>query len=171
MTSVLKVDNIQNSSGTSAISVDSNGVVTKSTIPAFMISLTGDQSFTSSTTWHTISNMTDNQTNAFLQGGMTLSSGVVTVPVAGLYHFSANIRVDDVGSGYLWTQISKNNSNDTVYQHSSINGSPDGSYIQCVQSGLYQMDANDTVRIKVYASGDSSFHAANQSHFSGFLIG
>ena len=170
MTSVLKVDNIQNSSGTAGIEIDSNGVVTRSTLPSFMVTLTGDQNFTSNATWLDITFVGSETTN-FVQGGMTLASGVITVPVTGVYHFSANIRIDGVGSGYIWTQISKNNSIDSTYQHNYIDGSPDGSYQSLSQSGLYQMDANDTIRVKVYASSDGAFHAAKQSHFSGFLVG
>jgi hypothetical protein len=171
MTSIIKVDNIQNSSGTSAISVDSNGVVTKGTLPAFNVGLTGDENFSSHSTWHTISNWVDSETNAFVQGGMSLSSGVITVPVTGVYHFNLVTRIDGVGGGYIWTQISKNNDDTNNVQFSHLDGSPDGSYKTLVCSGIYQMTANDTVRAKIYSSSDTSFHCASQSHFNGFLIG
>jgi len=46
MTSVLKVDNIQNSSGTSALSIDSNGVVTKPALPHVAVDFGGGTSNT-----------------------------------------------------------------------------------------------------------------------------
>lgn len=170
MASELGVQTIQHTNGTDAMTIDSNGVVTRSALPAFMVSLTGDQNFTSSGTWLDIT-FVDTQTNSFVQGEMTLSSGVITVPVTGVYHFSANIRIDSVGSGFLWTQISKNDSEDNDIQHGCIDGSPDANYESLIQSGIYQMNANDTIRVKVFAYTDSAFHVARQSHFSGFLVG
>ena len=48
MTSILKVDNIQNASGTSALSIDSSGIVAQSAKPSFF-------AYGSSETWQSVS--------------------------------------------------------------------------------------------------------------------
>ena len=171
MASIIGVETLQHTNGTTAATIDSNGVLTKSNLPAFNVGLTGDENFTSNNTWHTISNWVDSETNAFVQGGMSLSNGVITVPVTGVYHFNLITRIDGVGGGYIWIQISKNNDDTNNVQFSNLDGSPDGNYKTLVASGIYQMTANDTVRAKIYSSSDTSFHCASQSHFNGFLIG
>ena len=171
MASEIGVQTIQHTNGTDAMTIDSSGRVLKPQAPAFMISLTSGQAFTAANSWTTISNMVDSDTNAFTQGGMSLSSGVITVPVAGVYHFSTNIRIDGIGSSYFWVMISKNNSSTADYNHTSIDGTPDSSYITFSASGLYKLSANDTVRVKVYSGADTSYTANTHSHFSGFLVG
>ena len=172
MTGIIKVDTIQNNGGTTGLTIDSSGRVLKPQAPAFMLSLSdASQTFTAVTTWTTISNLADSDTNAFTQGGMSLSSGVITVPVAGVYQFSANIRVDGIGSSYFWVMISKNDSSDPGVSHNNLDGSPDSSYITFSVSGVYQMSANDTVRVKLYSGADSSYTVQEHSHFSGHLVG
>ena len=86
MTSILKVDNIQNSSGTSALSIDSSGIVKRNVIPSFQVrgravstSLTAaDTNFDYITSWTT----TD-----FDTGGLLNAGGYAEIPTgkAGLY--------------------------------------------------------------------------------------
>ena len=171
MTSVLKVDNIQNSSGTDAISIDSNGVVTKSVIPAFRVGLNGDQVETSSGTnivveWNDLS--TD---NCFVQGGMSFSSGVVTVPVAGIYQFNLVLRIDDIGTGYAVAKVVVNNDESQSRELYIMNGDPATNYDNYTGGDILKLSANDNVRVTVFASSDTSWDVHNASHFSGALIG
>ena len=131
MTSVLKVDNIQNSSGTSALSIDSSGVVTQPVVPAFRLEFDG-QSFTSAGTKDMLldtavdSAGTDNR--RFMQGGISITSGnaSVTVPVTGVYQINANCRIDGVGTGYLSFSLKHNGS--TTNDGYDISGTPSTNY-------------------------------------------
>ena len=169
--SQINVNTIANASGTSSMTVDANGVVTRNTLPAWMIQLTADQVFTVQDTWSTITNMSHTATNSFIQGGITHSSGVITVPVAGVYQVSFATRVDEVSTGYLWTMISINDSNDTTSQYSHLDNEPASAYTTPVCSGIYNLSANDTLRCKIYTSADTNYHPAQQTFFSGFLVG
>lgn len=170
MTSTLKVDQIQNSSGTSGLSIDSNGVVTKSVIPAWRVSRSATQSGLSNQT--TVAQFdTTNGRNCFIQGGCTLSSGVITVPVTGIYQINFNLRFDGVGSGYLVGRISINDETSSNLQTYAIAGSPSSSYENATGSDVYSLNANDTVRIYHTVSSDTSWSFHQFSTFSGHLIG
>ena len=97
----------------STIAVDSieaktsGGAVLFPNRPAFHVSLASAQ--TLSTTAATVL-FEDRGTsyNNFLQGGITISSGVITVPIAGVYQFSTLIRANSVGSGFITARIMRN---------------------------------------------------------------
>ena len=170
MTSTLKVDQIQNSSGTSGLSIDSNGVVTKSVIPAWRVTRSATQSGLSNSTsvvqFDTISGR-----NCFIQGGCTLSSGVITVPVTGIYQVNFNLRFDGVGTGYLVGRISINNQTTSNTQTYVISGSPSSNYENASGSDVFSLNANDTVRIYYTVSSDGSWSLHQYCTFSGHLIG
>ena len=170
MTSTLKVDQIQNSSGTSGLSIDSNGVVTKSVIPAWRVTRGVTQTGLSNQTEVAEFDTTSGR-NCFIQGGCTLSSGVITVPVTGIYQINFNLRFDGVGSGYLVGRISINNSTTSDQQTYIIVGSPSSSYENASGSDVYSLNANDTVRIYHTVSSDTSWSFHKFSTFSGHLIG
>ena len=55
MTSIIKVDQIQNASGTNAVSINSAGVVTRPSIPAFHVrSPAGTIATNQKPTWNTV---------------------------------------------------------------------------------------------------------------------
>ena len=171
MASTLKVQNIAHTGGTTAMTVDSSGRVTKPQIPAFHVGLASAQ--TLSTTAATVL-FEDRGTsyNNFLQGGITISSGVITVPIAGVYQFNTLIRANSVGSGFITARIMRN----------SMSGSEEGGYIiigntrstdydNLTGSTVYKMSASDTVKIEMKTSADTSWNVGTQSEFSGFLVG
>ena len=170
MTSTLKVDQIQNSSGTSGLSIDSNGVVTKSVIPAWRVTRSSNQSGLSNQTNVAQFNTTSGK-NCFIQGGCTLSSGVITIPVTGLYQINFNLRFDGIGSGYIVGRISINNTTSSDSQTYVIAGSPSSSYENTSGSDVYSLNANDTVRIYYSVSDDTNWTFHRYSTFSGHLIG
>jgi DNA/RNA endonuclease YhcR with UshA esterase domain len=169
----LEADTIKNSSGTSAISINSSGVITKDVVPAWRVCLTSNQAITSSGTRVTV--LWDNTTSGnfnFLQGGCTLSSGVITVPVTGFYQCNVLTRYDGISGGYLVTRIVKNNDEDDKKELYTINGSPPSNYINLNGGDVFSCTSGDTLRVTVYSQSDSSFNIDhNGSKFSGFLIG
>ena len=175
MTSVLKVDNIQSSGGTAALSIDSNGVVTRPVIPAWRLgavhadrTASGDYDIV----WKTDTDAVSADNRRFLFGGCTQEDSNVTVkvPVTGLYQINVNARVDEIGSGYVWLQIRVNDSN--VHDSSTIEGTASTSYQGMNVHSIYHLQANDKVRIVVGTSADTSWELdGNNTFFSGALIG
>ena len=135
MASTLKVQNIAHTGGTTAMTVDSSGRVTKPQLPAFHVGLASAQ--TLSTTASTVL-FEDRGTsyNNFLQGGITISSGVITVPIAGVYQFNTLIRANSVGSGFITARIMRN----------SMSGSEEGGYI-IIGCLLYTSDVPTTIAV------------------------
>jgi hypothetical protein len=173
MTSVLKVDNIQNSSGTDALSIDSNGVVTKSVVPAWRLGVTetsytatGKQDLPIDTSTSSDIN-SDNST--FMTGGVTASGAEITVPVTGFYQVNYVCRLDLVGSGNMACQIAVNGT--TSGELSAIVDDPSGSNETLTLAQVVYLQADDTIKFTFTVSADTSYHVENNSMISGILIG
>jgi len=171
--SEILVNEIKHRNGTSAMTINSDGTINRSVLPAWRVSLVNDMTGLGSNTLYAITfdDISNTTRNLFIQGGCTISSGVVTVPVSGIYQINANIRVDDISSGYANMKIeinSSSTSNTTTY---SIEGTPSGSYQTISAHSIFKLDANDTVRITMYSSSDGSWQVQDYSSFSGALIG
>ena len=82
--SVLKVDQIQNTGGTTALNIDNSGRQLTPARPAFRAYLTGDQSAPSANTFATVQY---NATNYNIGGHYNTSTYTFTTPVAGIYYF------------------------------------------------------------------------------------
>jgi hypothetical protein len=169
----LLVQNIKHTNGTTAQTIDSSGRVLLPSVPAFRVSLTSDQSITA-TGDHDIEwneGTTSESDNNFTQGGFSWSSGVVTVPVAGVYCFSVILRIDSVGSGYIVGKLAKNDDTSGNRDAYLIDGSPPSNYTNLTGSNIFKCSANDNIRMIVTSSADTSYTIQNQSSFSGHLIG
>ena len=170
----LLVQNIKHTNGTTAMSVDSSGRVLKPSVPAFRVGLTSDQNVTSTGAHITIefNEGTSSESDFhFTQGGFSWSSGVVTVPVTGAYHFDLLTRVDSVGSGYIVMSIAKNNDFTNNRRMFSIEGDPATDYQSINASGIFKLAASDNVRCAIYSSADSNFNITTRTTFSGHLVG
>jgi len=170
MSSIIKVDTIQNAAGTTGLTIDSNGVVSKGVVPSWRVSRSTTQTVSSATvvevTWDTYSDG-----NGYLDGGCTLSSGIITVPVAGLYLITSSLRIDAIGSGYIIGRIEINDQTGGREDTYVIDGGPNSSYDNLILSDIFKLSANDNVRITVGASTDTSWEIDINSTFSGSLIG
>jgi len=96
MTSILKVDNIQNASGASALSIDSSGVVTQPQIPCCYVKLTTSNAQDPSNPYITY-NTDIRFDNIILNRGSCYSesTGRFTVPVAGIYEAKFTILTEN----------------------------------------------------------------------------
>lgn len=171
--STLKVDTIQHSGGTSGLTIDSSGRVSRNLIPSWRVALDGDQNETTANTYITVGFNKSSAENCFLTGGCTLSSGVITVPVAGLYFFTTLIRFDQVTStDHFNVRVTKN---DEVTGAEEYTGSYDDhgtAFHSAIVSGLFECSANDTLTVKGYVSNDTSWHfASGACIFSGYMVG
>ncbi len=84
MASTLKVNEIQHTGGTSAMTVDSTGRILQPAKPAFKAYITGNQNAPSANTFTTIQ---FNAENYDIGGNFNTSNYTFTTPVAGIYYF------------------------------------------------------------------------------------
>ena len=175
MASILKVNTIQDATNSNtAISVDSSGRVSLPLVPAFRVGLTNSQSITTANSnidieWNE-GTSSDND-NCFSQGGFSWSSGIVTVPISGVYQFDTSVRLDNVGSGYVVLKMVRNNDGASNKEYFSIDGDLATNYGSLVLGGVFKLTASDTVRVTIFADSDSSYSVNNASIFSGHFVG
>jgi hypothetical protein len=169
----LLVQNIKHTNGTTAQTIDSSGRVSLPSVPAFRVSLISNQSITA-TGDHDVEwdeGTTSESDNSFTQGGFSWSSGVVTVPLTGVYFFSVILRVDSVGSGYIVGKLMKNDESSGNREAYIIDGSPASDYANLTGSTVFKCNSNDNIRMSIASSADSSYNVTNASTFSGHFIG
>jgi len=148
MTSILKVDNIQNSSGTSAMSIDSSGIVSTSQLQ--YITLLRNAAVTYST-GATIADWRLTESN-----GITESSGVCTVFVGGVYLISISV----ISSTTQGIEFYVNGVKQFRPSYSGIgSGEPWSVVSNCF---AWSLSASDTVHfqaqgsMEIYGASDSS---------------
>jgi hypothetical protein len=169
MSSILKVDTIQNTGGTTGLTIDSSGRLLKPVIPAFMV--------TYAATWATLSagNVVPFNTASggqlFNKGGhFNTTTNAFVAPVAGLYSFST----------IIYTGNSDTINSFAPYLNGSVvilTGSQ-GLYIQQGESTaldnttgltwLLDLAANDSIKIHAVSGSDIYGQA---SMFCGHLVG
>ena len=183
--SKLYVDEIASKTGaTDAMTIDSSGRVKRSVIPAWYCVRTPSTTHTISASnsdiadWKSDSSgLTDPSFSPYVSGGVTLTSGTtITIPVAGLYHISWNLRVDNLGAGY-WVygyvyDVTKSSGTPAAEAGlSAIQAQATANYLFTIgASGTVQCTANQQLRVGVFGntSGSMSYY---QSNFSGHLVG
>ena len=163
MSSVLKVDAIQNTAGTSALTIDSSGRMLTSARPSFRAK------FSASGTLGSVNTLVFNDvtTSGFglhnVGGHYSTSTGIFTCPVDGLYFFQFNVY--------------QNNTTDTevdLYVGSQAVGNgrfmaTGDSYGTCNNANTLMLSANDQVLVKVQVG--TAYYNSTVSSFSGFLVG
>lgn len=138
MTSILKVSEIQDpTNGNTALSVDSTGRVTQPALPAACFHYQGSNLAGAA--------IIPLNTQSVLQGGMTMSSNAITLPVTGLYHIGW-YHLNNLNSSYAVIIIRINGVANTILQHGNqtqykpANGNNTFSY-----NTIASLSANDTV--------------------------
>ena len=169
--SKLYVNDIYSKTGAKeAINIDSDGHVTTPVVPAWRVSLTATQSVSSIGTTQVQLDQTSTE-NCFLNGGVTLNSYKVVVPVTGIYAVHSYVRIDSLGTGYVQLGISVNDVTSGISDSYSIEGSPPSNYVTLNASDVFSVNANDTFTLYVYTSNDNSYSINKNSVFSGHLVG
>lgn len=172
MTSIIKVDNIQSSGGTAALSIDSSGNVLKPQKIAFMSKLAS--SFNPGTTSRTLIPFKTNNgaTNVFDHGSnFDNTNSRFVAPVSGLYLIFALGRIDSHStSSYHILRFAVNGS--VIGEGYSINVPNSGSYQSKFVQCYVNMTAGDYVDCRTQSQSDSSYNIeSGSSHFSGHFIG
>ena len=174
MASTLKVNELQHTGGTTALTVDSTGRVLQPAKPAFRIARSGSSAADTAGGIGVICPfdvISSNAQNCFNQGGFTFSGGVVTVPVDGVYQLNANLRVDGVGTGYLLARITINGSTTGQSETYAITGDPAADFQSFNLAECFKLETGDTIEFRIASQNDSSWDFAGACTASGYLIG
>ena len=169
MTGILKVDQIQNNTGTEAITIDANGFIVTPVRSAFLVGLTSSVTHTSDTVvdWSTSTG------HGFdLNGDIDFANNKFTAPVSGIYSMFATVAIAtgeysrraDILPVINGTQIT------TQYRART---NPDGdrtggsSYLQVSGSWTLNLTKNDEVQINVNWETDGTFDSTETLFFHG----
>ena len=171
--SILRVDTIQHSNGTAALTIDSSGRVLSPNKPAFQVRATATQSITAT------GNSTVNYDNPIINVGGNYSTGNsrFIAPVAGNYLFGSNTRIDSLNMSSaadyhrLYFAVNGNLSS-SLYGHSIVSiVTTFANYLTLNITGLISLSANDFVQVFVFSQTDTSYSILGpESQFWGYLI-
>ena len=153
---------------TTAMTFDTNGIITKPLQPSFLVHPASTQDNIGTSTWTTILFATERyDTNG------DIASNLFTAPVAGKYLFTFNLDMrdmDDDVAGFYWVL---NTSNRIYYALQDIQDLADsdlGSKSHHL-SVVADMDASDTCDVKIWHNGSTNMDIHTDSFFSGALLG
>lgn len=164
MSSELRVDAIKNTADTSVMTFSNDGALTL----AKNISQTDlqwwsgfhDTATTYSPQYATISNWTKHQGN-----GITESSGVWTIPVAGVYIFQLSLLIQNSSGGVYWNYAPSGGSYTRKWR--ILYGEPPSASVSNWQNSsgtvMHQFAANDTLKFTVQSTA-TNFYGANSSN-------
>ena len=154
--SILRVDQIQHSNGTAALTIDSSGRVLRATVPAFTVwNVSGVGVLTGDFLLNTV--ILNNG------GHYSTSTGVFTAPVAGLYYFGFSGFTEANASGSSNIGIKRNG----VQIVRTFTSEAVNTYRPFATECTLSLAANDTVR--PFSSVD--LHSNQNPVFTGYLIG
>jgi hypothetical protein len=168
MASIINVDKIRaTGSTTDGLLVDSSGRITQPALPAW-------SAYNSSGAYTNTSPIVFNSTEVNRGSIYSTSTGVVTIPVAGVYCINCYLylRVDNSEDGTLRLQKSTDggsNFSNVTYAYCYPTGVTQ-IHVTVTLSHLLDLSANDQLRITFSGSGEY-FSGSQESRFSGFLLG
>ena len=168
--SILRTNQIQDTSGNSAMMINDSGVVSQSAKPSFFAHMTGgnwvdnvadDTVLPFNTTLHNIGNHYSTSTYKF------------TVPITGVYFFSFQLYLSN-GGGSQYAGLGKNNAiihtgNGDNYPLIGIFQATGSDDYTKTASGTLSLSVGDTIDVRVIGSTTDYFQAMCQFH--GFFIG
>jgi hypothetical protein len=162
MASIIGVENIQHTNGTSAITIDSSGRVFKPATPAF-------HAYADDNAYQTTSPIPFDNTNIDVGSAFDTTNYKYVVPVTGNYFISVSIGSirSNVNGEYLSIILTKNGSTiQTGYQEESASQG----YGNVAFAGIHALASGD--ELQVTTSGNADYYSgATYAIFSGYLIG
>lgn len=164
MSSILKVDTIQNTGGTTGLTIDSGGRMLTPARPAFHAKKSG------SAAWQSLGGTSQvtiplDSTTYNVGGHYNTSNYRFVAPVAGIYFFHAQIYHD--ANTYFQVRL-KLNGNDLVFSQNREQGTTKSATIS------YQLAVSDYVEVTGLISNSDSddwYSASTYSYFCGHLVG
>jgi hypothetical protein len=156
-------------SSNKGLEIDSTGRVIMPVVPAWRVSKNAAQAVT--TTAETAVTLDKSSgSNCFLNGGVTLSSNKITVPIAGIYQVNLNMRLDNITTGYIVSRILKNLDQSGQEESYHIQTTA-GTYNTVTLTDVYEAEAGDEFSVSNLSNSDNSYTIASTLTFSGHLIG
>jgi len=182
MTSILKVDSIQNAAGTAAATIDSSGRIFQPAKPSFHAILQANQTLNADTqttlqvkaqTFITAYNKTWN-TGSNVGGGFNDTTYKYTVPVTGRYHIYGQLGFfnNNNPSRFAEMQFFVDNTagDDLQFIGSHSDGTSYADYDGIAGSRVLYLTAGQTVHL-VGRTVLASTAMNGPTHFGGYLIG
>lgn len=165
MASILNVDQINNAAGTTALSIDSSGLVKNPNVPAFMADMRGQGTVTGTGVLPFVNARLDNGNN------YDTTAKKFTAPVNGIYCFNYGFLVRNaIVSSNIYVNGSATASNRTGYCD-AIPSSGSGLEIMISGSEILNLTSGDYVQVYVSYLVGQDIYAEDISYFNGYLIG
>lgn len=179
MTSILKVDNIQNASGTSAISIDSSGYVSNPKRVLFSVRQSTNGATNQNYTTGVVDVNVFDTTEFNIGNAVSISSGVATftAPIAGYYQFNWMVKFQTTTTqNHISTYLrileggstARFSAEDDEYRVLTDFGSPN--YVSIPNSALVKLAATDVCKVMIKTNGDTTTQLRQGARFSGFLV-
>ncbi len=170
------VDGISSSADATAITIDSSERVLLAGQPGFIARCNaGNFQCGNNQTWTTLIFDRITAANGGYNNGnhYNTSTGIFTAPVGGIYAIHANMRVDNftggAGSGSSNSVVFKAfiNSDAALYSLYKWDVEPD----TCNLNGIVKVDANDTIKLQTYGTGDDTYNLDADATFGVYFLG
>jgi len=164
MTSVLKVDNIQNSSGTSAITIDSSGNLTapqrfSSKLVFAHAHATSDQSIASTTS--TVIALDTAYSDRFNFADLTNNRLTVPTGLGGFYYIECSVRMSNFTAPRNSVLV-RRNTNTLFATETVVGSSGSGEYGWVKGNFIHELDAGDNIDFTFYHN-----YGSTQTLYSG----
>ena len=165
MSSILKVDTIQNTGGTTGLTINSNGFVLPKAV-AFSVYKSGNQSMSSGTwtevTW---------DTEEFDTAGF-FSNNRFTPLIAGYYQINFSVNQSTGTGNAVLARLMKNGSTYRFGSYHYHSSSEIDDYQQWASIMVYMNGSTDYLTVDAYGIGLTTINGGStQSNFQGFLVG
>jgi len=165
MSSILKVDEIQNTSGTTGLTINSNGFVIPKAV-AFSVYKSGNQSMTSATWTEVTWDAEEFDTAGFF------SNNRFTPQIAGYYQINFSINQSTGTGNAILARLMKNGSTYRFGSYHYHSSSEIDDYQQWASIMVYMNGSTDYLTVDAYGIGLTTINGgATQSNFQGFLVG
>jgi hypothetical protein len=158
----LLVQNIKHTNGTTAISVDSSGRVSRSLIPSFKAYKASSGNVTYGA--GAVISADFDSTNFNVGNHFSTSTGLFTAPIAGLYLFGISL-FNNTTSGSKRVSLFDNTGHAFGGQGASSNGN------DFVMSAITQLSVGNTVDVRSAYADTIIFQGVGHSYFWGYFIG
>jgi len=160
MSSVLKVDAIQNTAGTSALTIDSNGFILPKAV-AFQMHPTSTQTLTNGAEGQIAFQASNIDPNSIVD--LSNNRVVITAATAGLYWLSFTLRLKNSAPARIVNYIKVNGTQTLVGEENSNTSGTTGSQSNTV-SGLVSLSSGDALTYHIFHN-----HGADRDTESGVV--
>jgi len=178
MASTLKVNTIQHTGGTSAMTIDSSGRILTPARPYFQVTKTTSQETTAGTSAAAPIIQFD-QVNNNIGSCWNTSNHQFVAPLDGVYQFNFGLLLSNIADGddSLHVFIAINGAVKQFFLRSpgeaANNGPGYGGFLHCQGSAAYYLTSNQTVDLRFRGDTDPiSIHGSDvHCNFNGYLVG